>query len=70
MTAADVPEVVRELAGRLADAFETDRGLAEQQNDYQDRLRSANGQLWSGFIPTRSGCSMTTRRLGFMTAPA
>ncbi len=40
MAAADVPEVVRELAGRLADAFETDHGLAEQQNDCQDRLRA------------------------------
>ncbi len=40
MAAADVPEVVRELAGRLADAFETDHGLAEQQNECQDRLRA------------------------------
>ncbi len=55
MTAADVPEVLRELAGRLADAFETDRGLAEQQNDCQDRLRSANGQLWSGLHPDALG---------------
>ena len=40
-----VPEAARQLAGRLADAFETDRGLAEQQNDCQDRLRAGNGQL-------------------------
>ncbi len=28
-----VPEAARQLAGRLADAFETDRTLAEQLND-------------------------------------
>ncbi len=55
MAAAAVPEVVRELAGRLADAFETDRGLAEQQNDCQDRLRAGNGQLWSGLHPDALG---------------
>ncbi len=49
------PEAARQLAGRLADAFETDRGLAEQQNDCQDRLRAANGQLWSGLHPDALG---------------
>ncbi|MGI8412467.1 MAG: hypothetical protein ACR2QA_08235 [Solirubrobacteraceae bacterium] len=41
-----MPEAARQLAGRLADAFEQDRGLAEQQNACQDRLRAANGRLW------------------------
>jgi len=50
-----VPEAGRQLAGRLADAFETDRTLAEQQNDCQDRLRAGNGQLWSGLHPDALG---------------
>jgi len=67
-----VPEAARQLAGRLADAFEQDRTLAEQLNDCQDRLRAGNGQLWcQGFIPTRSGCCMTIRRRsGCMRAQA
>ena len=52
---AQVPEAARQLAGRLADAFETDRGLAEQLNTCQDRLRAANGQLWSGLHPDALG---------------
>ncbi len=50
-----VPEAAGELAGRLADAFEQDRGLAEQQNACQDRLRAANGLLWSGLYPDALG---------------
>jgi len=50
-----VPEAARQLAARLADAFETDRGLAEQLNDCQDRLRAGNGQLWSGIHPDALG---------------
>lgn len=50
-----VPEAAGQLAGRLVDAFETDRGLAEQQNACQDRLRAANGQLWTGLHPNALG---------------
>ena len=50
-----VPEAARQLAGRLADAFEQDRTLAEQLNDCQDRLRAANDQLWSGLHPDALG---------------
>jgi len=50
-----VPEAARQLAGRLAEAFEQDRGLAEQLNDCQDRLRAGNGQLWSGVHPDALG---------------
>ncbi|MEO8969580.1 MAG: hypothetical protein ABI427_18860 [Solirubrobacteraceae bacterium] len=50
-----VPEAARQLAARLADAFETDRGLAEQLNDCQDRLRDGNGQLWTGLHPDALG---------------
>jgi hypothetical protein len=50
-----VPETARQLAGQLADAFEQDRGLAEQQNACQDRLRAANGQLWAGLHPDALG---------------
>jgi len=50
-----VPEAARQLAGQLADALEQDRGLAEQQNDAQHRLRAANGQLWSGLHPDALG---------------
>jgi len=42
-----VPEAGRQLAGRLAEAFEQDRTLAEQLNDCQDRsqpLRSPQTQ--------------------------
>ncbi len=49
------PEAAGQLAARLAEAFETDRGLAEQQNDCQDRLRAGNGQLWSGLHPDALG---------------
>ena len=38
----EVPEAARRLAGELADAFETDRGLAEQLNACQHRLRVAS----------------------------
>ncbi len=67
-----VPEAARQLAGRLADAFEQDRGLAEQQNDCQGRLRAANGQLWSGAASRRVGAAVMTalRRSGCMRAPA
>lgn len=50
-----LPETIRQLAGQLADAFETDRGLAEQQNACQDQLRAANGRLWSGLHPDALG---------------
>jgi len=66
-----VPEAARQLAGRLADAFEQDRTLAEQLNDCQDRLRAATVSCGQGFIPTRSGCCMTIRRRsGCMRAQA
>jgi hypothetical protein len=50
-----VPDAARELAGRLVDAFETDRALAERLIGCQDRLRAANGQLWSGLHPDALG---------------
>ncbi|MGH3609256.1 MAG: hypothetical protein ACRDRD_14360 [Pseudonocardiaceae bacterium] len=50
-----VPEAARQLAGRLADAFDQDRVLAEQQNACQDRLRAANARLWSGLHPDALG---------------
>jgi len=50
-----VPEAARQLAARLAEAFEQDRTLAEQLNDCQDRLRAGNGQLWSGLHPDALG---------------
>ncbi len=55
-----VPEAAGQLAARLADAFEQDHGLAEQLTAAQHRLQAANDRLSRGFIPTRSGCSMTT----------
>jgi hypothetical protein len=50
-----VPDTARRLAGRLADAFEQDQVLAEQQNDAQHRLQAANGDLWSGLHPDALG---------------
>ncbi|MGI8713390.1 MAG: hypothetical protein ACR2NR_09445 [Solirubrobacteraceae bacterium] len=50
-----VPEAARELAGELADAFETDRGFAGQHNSAQNRLRAANERLWSGLHPDALG---------------
>jgi len=50
-----VPETARELAGQLADAFEQDRALAEQQNRAEDRLQAANDWLWSGLHPDALG---------------
>jgi len=52
---ADVPETAQRLAGELADAFETDRGLAEQLKAAQHRLQTANSQLWSGLHPDALG---------------
>ncbi len=52
---AEVPEAAQQFAGRLADAFATDRGLAEQLNDCRRRLQAANGQLWSGLHPDALG---------------
>ncbi len=52
---AEVPEAARQLAGRLADAFDQDRALAEQLNACQDRLQAANGRLWSGLHPDALG---------------
>ncbi len=51
----NVPDVARRLAGELVDAFEQDRGLAEQLNGAQDRLRAANDRLWSGLHPDALG---------------
>lgn len=50
-----VPDAARQLAGRLADAFEHDQALAEQQTACQHRLQAANGQLWSGLHPDALG---------------
>lgn len=47
--------MARQLAGELADAFETDRGLAEQLAGAQRRLQAANGRLWSGLHPDALG---------------
>ncbi len=52
---ADVPEAAHRLAAELADAFETDRGLAERLKACQRRLRAANGRLWSGLHPDARG---------------
>ncbi len=52
---AQVPATAGRLAAELADAFETDQGLAEQQNSAQDRLRAANDRLWSGLHPDALG---------------
>ncbi len=52
---AEVPEAARQLAGELAEAFDQDRGLAEQLAAVQDRLQSANGRLWSGLHPDALG---------------
>ena len=52
---ADVPEAAHRLAAELADAFETDRGLAERLKAAQHRLRAANGRLWSGLHPDALG---------------
>ncbi len=50
-----VPDAARQLAAELADVFETDRGLAEQQNSAQHRLQAANDRLWSGLHPDALG---------------
>jgi hypothetical protein len=50
-----VPEAAQRLAGELADAFEQDRGLAEQLTGAQHRLRAANERLWSGLHPDALG---------------
>jgi hypothetical protein len=50
-----VPDMARQLAAELADAFETDRGLAEQLAGAQLRLQAANGRLWSGLHPDALG---------------
>jgi len=44
MTAA-TPEPARQIAGRLAEAFEHDCQLAEQQSEAQHRLQAANDRL-------------------------
>jgi hypothetical protein len=49
------PEAAQRLAGELADAFETDRGLAEQLTAAQHRLQAANDRLWSGLHPDALG---------------
>jgi hypothetical protein len=50
-----VPEAAQRLAGELADAFEQDRGLAEQLTGAQHRLQAANDRLWSGLHPDALG---------------
>jgi len=50
-----VPEAAGQLAARLADAFEQDRGLAEQLTAAQQRLQAANDRLWSGLHPDALG---------------
>jgi len=52
---AEVPGAARQLAARVAEAFEQDRGLAEQLNDCQHRLQAANSRLWSGLHPDALG---------------
>jgi hypothetical protein len=54
-SSAGVPDAARQFAGRLADAFEQDQRIAEQQNACQHRLQAANGQLWSGLHPDALG---------------
>ncbi len=57
----EVPDAARQLA----DAFESDRALAEQQNACQDRLQAANGRLRSGLHPDALGLIYATLpRLG------
>jgi len=51
----DVPEAADRLAGELADAFATDRGLAERLTACQRRLQAANDRLWSGLHPDALG---------------
>ena len=50
-----VPQAAGQLAARLADAFEQDRGLAEQLTAAQHRLQAANDRLWSGLHPDALG---------------
>ncbi|MGH2930344.1 MAG: hypothetical protein ACRDL8_19225 [Solirubrobacteraceae bacterium] len=50
-----VPEHVRRVAGRLAEAFDSDQQLAQRQNQALARLRDGNGQLWSGLDPEALG---------------
>ncbi|MHB1568249.1 MAG: hypothetical protein ACYC0H_03500 [Solirubrobacteraceae bacterium] len=50
-----VSEQARQLAGRLAEAFDHDQRLAVRQNDALGRLRAGNEQLWSGLHPDALG---------------
>lgn len=50
-----MPDTARQLAAKLADAFETDRRLAEQLAGAQHRLQAANDRLWSGLHPDALG---------------
>lgn len=50
---ADLP--VAATARRLAAAFERDEQLAVAQQDALDRVRAANGELWSGLHPDAVG---------------
>ncbi|HVA19250.1 MAG TPA: hypothetical protein VMU55_03660, partial [Solirubrobacteraceae bacterium] len=50
-----VSERARQLAGRLAEAFDSDQQLARRQNDALARLRAGNEQLWSGLHPDALG---------------
>jgi hypothetical protein len=45
------PAHARALAGRLAERFRHDASVCERLNDAQQRLREANGRLWSGLHP-------------------
>jgi hypothetical protein len=51
----EVPARARQLASRLAALFQSDSRIAVRLNDAQRRLRSANGQLWSGLHPDALG---------------
>ncbi|MHB1567821.1 MAG: hypothetical protein ACYC0H_01335 [Solirubrobacteraceae bacterium] len=54
-SARAVPERARQLAGRLAEAFDSDQQLARRQNGALGRLRAGNEQLWSGLHPDALG---------------
>jgi len=53
---ADVPETAQRLASELADAFETDRGLAEQLTAAQTGCRLPTASCGRGCTRTRWGC--------------
>ncbi len=50
-----VPEAARQLAARLVDAFETDRGARRAAERLPGPAAGANGQLWTGLHPDALG---------------